>query len=151
VLERADARARHQIKAIATSSTQKAEKLIESLSNANLPNKPAISIYTDYSELYRDPEVDIVYVGTPHALHKANCIEAIAAGKNVLCEKPLAINEKDAAEIVAAAEAKGVFLMEGRSGILTPSHYSYNTIPTSDVCSQGYGRDSFPSSWHFDT
>ena len=54
-----------------------------------------------------------MYIGTPHSLHKRNCLDAIAAGKHVLCEKPFTINEKEAQEVINAAMEKGVFVMEG--------------------------------------
>lgn len=66
-----------------------------------------------YSELADDPEVDIIYVGTITPLHKQHSMLAIAAGKHVLCEKPLAETAEDAREMFAAAEAKGVMLQEG--------------------------------------
>jgi predicted dehydrogenase len=56
--------------------------------------------------------VDCVYIGTPHSFHKQNCLDAIKAGKNVLCEKPFAMNVKEVEEVFAAAKAKGVFVME---------------------------------------
>lgn len=85
----------------------------ECLENANAHHvRP--QIYTDYAHVYADAEVDIVYIGTPHALHKEACLAAVEAGKHVLCEKPITINARDAKEVVAAARAKGVFLMEGK-------------------------------------
>jgi predicted dehydrogenase len=63
-------------------------------------------------ELLADPEVQAVYVATPHPAHEAHAIEAIAAGKPVLCEKPFTMNAPSAACVVEAARARGVFLME---------------------------------------
>ena len=71
------------------------------------------TIYDTYSGVYHDPDVDIVYIGTPHVLHCQNALDAIAAGKHVLCEKPIALNAKDAKRMFDAARDKGVFLMEG--------------------------------------
>ena len=72
--------------------------------------------------MYADPNVDIVYIGTPHVFHRESCLATIAAGKHVLCEKPMAINETEVNEMIAAAKEKGVFLMEGTSAV------SLNTI-----------------------
>jgi predicted dehydrogenase len=69
--------------------------------------------YGDYRALVEDPDVDVVYVATPHALHRAHVELAFAAGKPVLCEKPLTLNARDAAELVAQARARGLFFMEG--------------------------------------
>ncbi|MDQ7807256.1 Gfo/Idh/MocA family oxidoreductase [Amycolatopsis sp. A133] len=68
--------------------------------------------YGSYEELLADPDVDAVYVATPHALHKQWAIAAAEAGKHVLCEKPLTITAADAEEVIAAARAHDVFLME---------------------------------------
>lgn len=57
--------------------------------------------------------MDVVYIGTPHALHSKNALDAINAGKHVLCEKPLTINAKETDALIAAAKAKDVYLMEG--------------------------------------
>jgi predicted dehydrogenase len=72
----------------------------------------AAAAYGSYEELVADPAVDIVYVATPHALHKENTLMAFAAGKPVLCEKALTLNARDAEELVAAARDKGLFFME---------------------------------------
>jgi len=65
-----------------------------------------------YEALVADPAVDAVYIASPHPMHKEHCLLAIAAGKHVLCEKPFTINAAEAREVVAAARAQGVFLME---------------------------------------
>jgi predicted dehydrogenase len=59
-----------------------------------------------------DPSVDVVYVATPHPMHRDNAILALRAGKPVLVEKPFAINAVEAAEIVAVAREQGLFAME---------------------------------------
>lgn len=69
-------------------------------------------MYPNYSSVYIDPNVDIVYIGTPHSFHKQNCLDAISAGKHILCEKAFTLNADDAREVFAAAKAKGVFIME---------------------------------------
>ncbi|MFI9591910.1 Gfo/Idh/MocA family protein [Nonomuraea sp. NPDC052265] len=72
----------------------------------------AESAYGSYEALCADPAVDAVYVATPHAQHLEVAEAAIAAGKSVLCEKPLAATVADAERMVALARAAGVFLME---------------------------------------
>jgi predicted dehydrogenase len=69
--------------------------------------------YQGYAPLIADPGVEVVYVATHHPAHREWAIAAAAAGKHVLCEKPLAMNVEDASEIIGAAERNGVFLMEG--------------------------------------
>ncbi|HVY30597.1 MAG TPA: Gfo/Idh/MocA family oxidoreductase [Polyangiaceae bacterium] len=63
-------------------------------------------------ELLADPEVQAVYVATPHPLHEKLALAAIAAGKHVLVEKPMATSAEAAARVVEAARRRGVFLME---------------------------------------
>jgi len=68
--------------------------------------------HDSYEGVFSDSRVDIVYVATPHALHRPNALAALAGGKAVLCEKPFAINGREAREMVAAARRAGLFLME---------------------------------------
>ena len=68
--------------------------------------------YTDYHDLIADPAVDTVYVAVPNFLHYDVSEAAILAGKDVLCEKPLASNEREAQKLADLAREKGVFLWE---------------------------------------
>lgn len=68
--------------------------------------------YDSYDKLLQDPDVDVIYVGTPHPLHKINVIDALNAGKHVLCEKPFTMNAAELEEIIAVAREKKLFLME---------------------------------------
>ncbi len=68
--------------------------------------------HESYEALARDPGVDAIYVGTPHNLHESNTILCLEAGKAVLCEKPLALNEGQARRMVDAARRTKRFLME---------------------------------------
>lgn len=68
--------------------------------------------YVDHRALVEDPEVDIVYIASPHSEHKRLALLAIAAGKHVLVEKPIAVTAAEAREIRDAAKAAGVFAME---------------------------------------
>ncbi|MEN8202427.1 MAG: Gfo/Idh/MocA family oxidoreductase [Bacteroidota bacterium] len=65
-----------------------------------------------YEGLAEDPEVDVVYIGTPHTLHLENSVMCMRAGKNVLCEKALTINAREAEEMIRVAREENVFLME---------------------------------------
>lgn len=70
------------------------------------------TVYDDYAQLAADPAIDAIYVATPHGFHAEHSILCLRHGKAVLCEKPLALNAREAAEMVAAAREHGVFLME---------------------------------------
>ena len=68
--------------------------------------------YDSYEALANDPDVDIVYVATPHSRHYEDMKLLIAAGKHILCEKSFTANAAQAQEIYALAKEKGVFVME---------------------------------------
>ncbi len=68
--------------------------------------------YSTYEALVADPDLDVIYVATPHSLHREHTMLALEAGKAVLCEKPFAINLREAAEMVALARQRELFLME---------------------------------------
>ncbi|WP_226925405.1 Gfo/Idh/MocA family protein [Georgenia thermotolerans] len=65
-----------------------------------------------YEALVADPEVDVIYVATPHSLHRDHALLALAAGKHVLVEKAFTRNAAEAREVFAAARAQGRFVME---------------------------------------
>ncbi len=65
-----------------------------------------------YEELLADPEVEAVYIATPHPMHAEWAIKAAEAGKHVLCEKPLTVNHAETMAVIEAARAHDVFLME---------------------------------------
>jgi len=73
----------------------------------DIPNRHA-----SYEELVADPDVDVVYVATPHPMHHANALLALRAGKPVLVEKAFTMNAAEARDLVATARAEELFLME---------------------------------------
>jgi predicted dehydrogenase len=78
--------------------------------------------YGDYDALAADPEVDVVYVATPHSRHEVDTIALLRAGKHVLCEKPLALNARQAAHMAEEARSRGLFLMEAIWSRFLPSY-----------------------------
>lgn len=68
--------------------------------------------HTGTAALVSDPDVDAVYVATPHPEHAAGALAAIAAGKHVLVEKPFTVDAHEARQVVAAARAAGVVALE---------------------------------------
>lgn len=69
--------------------------------------------YVGYESLFADNEVDVVYIGTLANTHEELILQALAAGKHVLVEKPMTLNAEGARRVVAAAKEKGLFFMEG--------------------------------------
>ena len=76
--------------------------------------------YGSYDELLADPEMEAVYIPLPNDLHCEWTIKALRAKKHVLCEKPLAVSEQQAAEMFRAAEENGVLLMEAFAYLHSP-------------------------------
>lgn len=107
ILRRSSASTTHRIAAIGSSSLEKGRAFVSKNAPCESPR-----VYSSYAEVYRDPDVDIVYIGTPHSLHITNALDAIKAKKSVLCEKPLTINAEEAEVLIDAAREKGVFFME---------------------------------------
>lgn len=68
--------------------------------------------YGSYEEMVKDPEVQLVYVATPHSHHYEHAKLCLEHGKHVFCEKAFTVNEKQAAELVALAKEKQLFLAE---------------------------------------
>ena len=73
----------------------------------------ASHVYDDYRRLAEDPEVDIIYIATPHAFHCEQSLLCLDHGKPVLCEKPLSLSAGQATKIIAKAREQQVFFMEG--------------------------------------
>lgn len=73
---------------------------------------PAKYLHGGYESLVKNPEVDIIYVATPHNFHYEHTLLCLQHDKAVLCEKPFAINAREASAMIALAKEKKVFLME---------------------------------------
>lgn len=93
-------------------------------------------VYDGIEAMCADPEVEAVYIATPHQLHAAGAIAAAKAGKHMLVEKPLAITLDECRAMIAAAKAAGVHLLCG------PSHsYDAPIVETRQLIARGtYGR-----------
>lgn len=69
--------------------------------------------YPSYEDLASDPDVEVVYVATPHPFHADNAELCLRAGKAVVCEKPFTVNAAEARRLAGLARERGLFLMEG--------------------------------------
>ncbi len=88
--------------------------------------------HASYDELVQNPEVDVIYIATPHNLHYENTLLCLNNHKAVLCEKPFAINTRQALAMINLAMEKKVFLMEA---LWTKFHPHY--IKTMEMVQQG--------------
>ncbi len=69
--------------------------------------------HASYEDLVSDPDVDVVYIATPHPFHAENATLCLQTGKAVLCEKPFCVNAAEAERVVKLARERGLFIMEG--------------------------------------
>ena len=93
-----------RVAAIASRDPGRAKKLADAY--------PGAKASYSYEELLADPGVDAVYIPLVNSLHKEWTMRAVAAGKHVLCEKPLAMNAQEAEEMAVVAQSAGKLLME---------------------------------------
>ena len=95
---------KHVLKAVAARRQEDAAKFAQRFEIAKH--------YGSYDELFADPEINIVYIGSITSLHKDLSIRAMKAGKHVLCEKTMCLNGVEQEEMLATAKAENRFFME---------------------------------------
>ena len=93
-----------------------------------IPNR-----HQGYEALVNDPEVDAIYVSTPHPWHHKHALLALNAGKHVLLEKPFTINAREAQEIKDLAAAKNLFVLEAMWSRFLPSMDAIFTVINSGI------------------
>jgi predicted dehydrogenase len=128
-----------------------------------LANKYGAKALTKYEEALELKGVDAVSVCTPNVLHAPITIAALKAGKHTLCEKPMATSNKEAKEMIAAAQQAGKFLMIGHNQRLAPLHVKAKELLTAGAIGkvltfrtafahpgpEGWSIEG-PNSWFFD-
>ncbi|GAA4281701.1 Gfo/Idh/MocA family oxidoreductase [Gaetbulibacter aestuarii] len=102
--------------AVASRTQSKADEFAETYK--------AKKAYDSYEALVKDPDVDAVYIATPHALHQENTLLCLNHGKAVLCEKPFAMNAEEVETMITTAQNKNVLLMEALWTYFLP-HYQF--------------------------
>ncbi|SNX86842.1 related to dimeric dihydrodiol dehydrogenase [Melanopsichium pennsylvanicum] len=95
---------------VAAASSTSVTRAQEFLKQVSAPRDA--KAYGSYTELVQDPNIDIIYVATPHSHHYENTLLALEAGKHVLCEKAFTINAAQAKHLFQVAKEKNLFLME---------------------------------------
>jgi len=88
--------------------------------------------YDSYDDLLADPKIDIVYIATTNNLHFEHTLRCLRAGKAVLCEKPFALNAQQVRQMIAEAQQRNLFLMEGMWSRFLPA-----TIQLLDLIASG--------------
>lgn len=96
---------------MASASSTSAFRAEAFLRECNAPHDA--KAYGSYEELAADPNIDVVYVATPHSHHYQNVMMLLEAGKNVLCEKAFTVNARQAKALVLKARENNLLLMEG--------------------------------------
>ena len=79
-------------------------------------------VYTNLDEMFANEEIDTIYVASPNSLHAKHSIQAMRAGKNVICEKPFASNVKECEEMIRVSKETNKFLFEEITTIYTPNY-----------------------------
>ncbi|KAG6810200.1 hypothetical protein H0H92_012935 [Tricholoma furcatifolium] len=95
----------HKVAAVGSRSVDKAQEFIDRVAGGD----KTIKAYGTYGSLFADK---VSCIGTPHTYHYENALEAIRAGKHVLCEKPVTCNRAELESLIAAAKERNVFFME---------------------------------------
>ena len=105
-----------ELYAVASRTQEKADEFADKYS--------ATKAYASYEDLANDPNVDAVYIATPHVFHKENAMLCLKKGIAVLCEKPFAMNADEVEEMIACAKENNTLLMEALWTCFLP-HYQY--------------------------
>jgi predicted dehydrogenase len=94
----------HRVAAVGSRSAESARGFAQEF---GIPNA-----HPSYDDLVADPDVDVIYVATPHNYHAGNALAALHGGKHVLVEKPFTVNAGEAREVFDAAQSSGLVAME---------------------------------------
>lgn len=98
----------HSVVAVASSSGKDRAEVFKN--QLQIPDPCAV--YGTYDELVHDPNVDIIYVASPHSHHYQHTMMALQAGKHVVCEKPITVNANQAKALYETAKTRGLFLLD---------------------------------------
>jgi myo-inositol 2-dehydrogenase / D-chiro-inositol 1-dehydrogenase len=79
-------------------------------------------VFTDYREMLKEHDIEMICIAAPNSLHAQMTKDAAAAGKHIVCEKPLAMSIAEGEEMIAAAKRAGVLLMYGEELFFTPKY-----------------------------
>ncbi|KAK4700496.1 hypothetical protein P7C70_g5755, partial [Phenoliferia sp. Uapishka_3] len=125
----------HEVAAVASRSPEQATIFVNSLWQDAKPvaAKEAVRTHDTYAELFADPDVDVIFIGSPPSVHYSHAHAALSAGKAVLLEKPFVCSAAQAKILVDLARAKKVFLMEGLWTRFQPCSFKVQEIVNSGI------------------
>lgn len=115
--------------------------------------------HASYEALATDPDIDIIYIATPHVLHHANARLCLEHGKAVLCEKPFTINASQARDLIHLAQERRLFLMEAMWTRCLPALAEFRRLAITEpaigdlrflVADFGFSKDFDPGHRLFD-
>ena len=115
----------HIVTAVGSRSQTNADRFAKRF---GIPN-----VHASYESLAADPEVDVIYIATPHPMHTANAKMALTAGKHVLIEKPFTLNAAEAEEVVALAQSNRLVALEAMWTRFLPHMVNIRKIVASGV------------------
>jgi predicted dehydrogenase len=119
--------------AVASRTAERAEEFGAAFA---IPNRHA-----SYESLAEDPDVEIVYVASPHTRHEADTRLFLEGGKHVLCEKPFALNEDQGRRMVETARSRGLFLMEAIWSRFLPAYRLLGELLAEEAIGEVMGVD----------
>lgn len=93
----------------------------------------AAKYYSSYEQLAEDPDIDIVYIATPHVFHFPHAMLCLQHNKHVLCEKPFGMNQREVLTLTREAKARGLFVMEALWTRFLPSTQKLLELVQQDV------------------
>lgn len=105
-----------KLRGVASRSKSKAEAFAKTYK--------AEATYGSYNDLVADPNIDAIYIATPHVFHKKNTLLCLKHGKAVLCEKPMGIDKEEVEAMASIAKEENVLLMEAMWSVFHP-HFAY--------------------------
>lgn len=101
-----------RVSCVASRSVDRAQAFIDECSS-EVPQTQPVAAVGSYEELLQRDDVDAIYVPLPTGIRSEWCVAAAKAGKHLLCEKPVAVNQQEVQEILDACEQSGVQFMDG--------------------------------------
>jgi len=99
--------------------------------------------YGSYEELFNDPNVDAIYIANPHAFHYESVIQALEAGKHILCEKPAGCSRSQLDGMTSLARKKGLFFMEAMWTAFNPCLAQVRKVIADGTIGEVLNIDSF--------